>query len=174
MHCDAMRILGFLRARCGREHDAMMPARDLAVDPRGRHWVLPVSTGRDQQGDTTPASSLAARLPSRSITGQPRHGSRAGLTHNQPIFSPVRASDGNVMPVLLRGPGRGGVLRPGNTPGRGWLSPNPLTKAEVKRVCLERAPSWSIELQRESLNHAIADPATGPDQSGLLHARRYG
>lgn len=40
-----MRILGFLRARCGREHDAMMPARDLAVDPRGRHWVLPVSTG---------------------------------------------------------------------------------------------------------------------------------
>lgn len=33
-------------------------------------------------------------------------------------------------------------------------------------MCLERAPSWSIEFQRESLNHAIADPATGPDQKG--------
>lgn len=29
---------------------------------------------------------------------------------------------------------------------------------------LERTPSWSIEFQREGLNHAIADPATGPDQ----------
>lgn len=92
MHRDAMRILGFLRGRCGREHDAMMPARDLAVDPRGRHWVLPVSTGRDQQGDTTPASSLA-----RPFTIKVHHwttstrGSGPGLTHNQPILSPVRA-----------------------------------------------------------------------------------
>lgn len=31
-------------------------------------------------------------------------------------------------------------------------------------MCLERTPSWSIEFQRECLNHAIADPATGPDQ----------
>lgn len=31
-------------------------------------------------------------------------------------------------------------------------------------MCLERTPSWSIEFQRDGLDHAIADPATGPDQ----------
>lgn len=59
-------------------------------------------------------------------------------------------------------------------PWRGCTTP--LTKAEmsVYSMRLERAPSWSIEFQRESLTHAIADPATGHDQTGLLHARRYG
>lgn len=57
----------------------------------------------------------------------------------------------------------------GNTPGRS-LNPS----FDEVSVCLERTPSWSIEFQREGLNHAIADPATGPDQSGLLQARRYG
>lgn len=63
MRCDAMRILGFLRARCGREHDAMMLARDLAVDPSRASLGAPCAHGREQQGDTTPASSLAARPP---------------------------------------------------------------------------------------------------------------
>lgn len=58
----------------------------------------------------------------------------------------------------------------GNTPGRGFSH----SFDEVGVLCLERTPSWSIEFQREGLNHAIADPATGPDQSGLLQARRYG
>lgn len=56
----------------------------------------------------------------------------------------------------------------GNTPGEAL--PHPLTKAD-ESLCLERTPSWPIEFQRESLNHAIADPATGADQSGLLQGR---
>lgn len=70
------------------------------------------------------------------------------------------------MPVLLRGPGRVGVYGRG-TPLARLASPQSFDESrEGESVCLERAPSWSIEFQRESLNHAIADPATGPDQKG--------
>lgn len=61
-------------------------------------------------------------------------------------------------------------MRSGATPGEAFSH-----SFDEVRVCVWNARHrWSIEFQRESLNHAIADPATGPDQSGLLQARRYG